>query len=265
MKRHLNQLAVGLAVVGGATFASIGLAQADGYTPGRVAYERPYLWTGFYFGAHVGAAQTTAKVIDVDGYNSVGGVTHESNDPNGFAGLHAGFNLQLQKVVVGIEGEVGVMGLNGHGQWAPFIGVRSNLDSFASFGMDGYATIAGRAGFLATDRLLIYGKAGWGGVQTHVSFIDQDPTGITLTGGTIVKKDLTGMVWGGGLEYAFGHRVTAKLEYLHFDIGETIRETATSTGVPANPRFDHRIGDVDTIKLGLSIKLDPVRDVAPLK
>jgi outer membrane immunogenic protein len=178
--------------------------------------------------------------------------------------LHAGFNVQLQKFVVGVEGEVGGMGVDGSGQYAPFVGVRTPADSATAFHMDRYATIAGRLGFLATDRWLVYGKAGWGTVRTSVSFIDSDPAGTTLVSGTRARAQLSGMVWGGGLEYALSHWASVKLEYLRFDTGGTITHTAlNNTAVPF--RFAHHMDDLDTVKLGLSIKLDRARDAVPLK
>ena len=42
------------AVAALAAFTGAGSAQADGGPGGRVVYERPYNWSGLYFGVHAG-------------------------------------------------------------------------------------------------------------------------------------------------------------------------------------------------------------------
>jgi outer membrane immunogenic protein len=221
-------------------------------------------WTGFYVGAHIGHAfNEDVRARDIDGYNGPPNILYSADGSMG--GVQLGFNAQMQKVVAGIEVDLGIMGVDGDAQYAPYVGVRTTFDSHAHLRMNRYAAITGRLGFLATDEILVYGKAGWGSVHTRVSFIDTDPTGITLASGTEARTNLDGAVWGGGVEFVLGSWATMKLEYLRFNIGDTITHTATSTGTPANPRFSHDISDIDTVKIGLNIKLDRCCDRGPLK
>jgi outer membrane immunogenic protein len=128
--------------------------------------------------------------------------------------------------------------------------------------MDYYGTITGRLGFTAGERVLIYGKAGWGWVRARASFTDSDPTGTTLVSGLERNRTLDGGVWGGGLEYALSDWFSLKVEYLHFDISDTLTHIARSnTG--SSSRFAHDIEDFDTVKVGFNIKFN--RDVAPMK
>jgi len=266
--RCLNRLAVGAAIAAVATLGAASFAQADGMARrGKVAYERPFLWSGFYIGGHLGWGwqRDDNRLEDIDNYNGPGSSFRYEGADGAFGGVQLGYNWQLHKLVVGIEGELGLAAITAEGQFPPFVGVRQPTDSNASIDIDRYATIAGRLGVLAGDRLLIYGKAGWGWVHANASFIDADPTGILLVSGTGRSRTLDGLVWGGGIEYALSHTFSLKVEYLHFDIDDTIRHTATSTGAPANPRFAHHIGDIDTVKVGFNIKFDADRHVAPVK
>ena len=186
---------VAKAAAGATVLATLGAASVV------QAGERPPNWTGFYLGGHLGYGwqKDDNRLRDLDGYNGAGNFTYSAE--GGFGGAQAGFNLQLQKVVVGIEGEFG-LGFAGQAQFPAFVGARTSADSVASVDFDRYATVTGRLGVLATDRLLIYGKAGWGWVHANASFTDTDPIGITLTSGTSRSANLDGAVWGGGIEYA---------------------------------------------------------------
>ena len=261
--RHLNRIAVGAAIIAGATLGAASAAQADGMDRGaQAAYVRPFTWTGFYVGGNVGYGWgDNNRVRDLDGYNPNGNFRIGDTDGASF-GLQAGYNQQFQRIVVGIEGDGGFLGLTGAGQFPPFIGVRSPTDSAATVDMDYYGTITGRLGFTAGERLLIYGKAGWGWVRARASFTDSDPTGTTLVSGLERNRTLDGGVWGGGVEYALSDWFSLKVEYLHFDISDTLTHIARSnTG--SSFRFAHDIEDFDTVKVGFNIKFN--RDVAPMK
>jgi outer membrane immunogenic protein len=92
-------------------------------------------------------------------------------------------------------------------------------------------------------------------VHTRASFTDSDPTGTTLVSGLERKTTLDGAVWGGGIEYALSEWFSLKVEYLRFDIGDTIIQTARSnTG--GTFRFGHNINDIDTVKAGFNLRFN---------
>jgi outer membrane immunogenic protein len=262
--RHLNRIAVGAAIIAGATLGAASAAHADGMERGAqaaAAYVRPFTWTGFYVGANVGYNWgDNNRLRDLDGW--VGDFRIGDVDGASF-GLQVGYNQQFQRIVVGIEGDAGFFGVTGSGQFPGLtgLGAASTAESFATIDMDYYGTIAGRLGFTVADRVLIYGKAGWGWVRTRASFSDSNGS-FTLVSGLERTATLDGGVWGGGVEYALSDWFTLKVEYLRFDISDTLTQTATSaTG--KSFRFTHDIQDVDTVKVGFNIKFN--RDVAPVK
>ncbi len=254
-----GNLLKGLTLAGAVAFASS--AMADGVARGSVKdapRAAPFSWTGFYLGAHVGAAMTDITVTDVNGYNT--GISNTFQNSGGnkaefFGGLTLGYNYQFQSIVLGIEGDLGWMDLNRSTQYPPYQGVANRVgDSVAGFSTDGwYGAITGRLGITVGDpKLLVYAKAGWGWVESSASFVDTNPNGIILTAGTAASKMLDGAVYGGGIEWAFNRNWSVKVEYLHFNLG-TISHRATSTGAPANPNFRHDVS-LDTAKLGINYR-----------
>jgi outer membrane immunogenic protein len=242
-----------------ATLAASGVAQADGMPAARVVVEQPLSWTGFYIGAHFGWGWGgDDRVRDLDGYNYNGDFRIADNGGS-MIGLQIGYNLQFQRVVAGIEADFGLSGFTAEGQF-PAV---APSDSNASVDVDRYATITGRLGFLARDDLLIYAKAGWGWAHTEVSFIDA-VSPVTLVRGIDRDRNLSGPVWGGGLEWAWSRWFSVKVEYLHFDLDDTITHTALDN-FGDRWRFDHHVKDIDTVKVGFNIRLNAARDVAPAK
>ena len=248
----------------GALVCATGLASADGAPAAPRAAASPFSWTGFYAGIHGGAAWTGTRLLDIDGYN--GGAGSFSHDvEGGFFGVQLGYNAQMQNILVGVEGDVGKMLPKDQAQFPPFAGIRTPFDSVDSVEINRYATITGRLGFLPWNSVLVYGKAGWGWAHTNVNFRDTDAAGTTLVTGTSADGNLSGAVWGGGIEIAMADNVSVKLEYLRFNFGDTITHTATNN-VAVPFRFGHQIDDIDTLKIGFNMKFDSNRYVpGPLK
>jgi hypothetical protein len=121
--------------------------------------------------------------------------------------------------------------------------------SFAEQSTDWYGTVRGRAGWLATPNLLLFGTGGfaYGRVAGSANYVLNSttfvgsfgivnaPFGATCTvnltcfaGSSSVIR--TGWTAGGGLEWLLDQHWSAKVEYQFVDLGtETIRVTALST------------------------------------
>jgi outer membrane immunogenic protein len=240
-------------------------AGADGAARGKAAPTCCNPWSGFYVGGHLGYVfDTDVFVRDVDNYNGPAGSFGHDVD-GGMAGVQIGYNLQMQKFVAGIEVDFGKIWFDDDGtQFPAYVGVRTQYDSRANISTNYYAAVTGRLGYLVRDNVLLYGKAGWGRVNTGVSFIDPDPVGLTLVRGTGAREDLDGLVWGGGVEFAAGKYVTFKVEYLRFDVDDTITHRAT-TNLLSDRRFSHTVSDIDTVRVGFNFRLDRCCDERPMK
>ena len=136
-----------------------------------------YSWAGPYLGGNLGY--------------SWGSVDNNPTKPSGFVGgVQAGYNWQTGPWVFGIEGDIQATGAD---------------DTFApwKFSNPWFGTVRGRAGYLITPTLLLYGTAGfaYGGVEVFQR-----------------SNTSTGWTAGGGLEWMFVPHWTAKVEYLYVDL-----------------------------------------------
>ena len=210
---------------------------------GSAAYaDRPFSWSGFYAGAHVGYAWG-----DVDQTQTSGGMPFGpfSYKPEGaFSGATAGYNWQFQNLVVGVEGDFGYMDLTGAGV-IPSSVPGQRQDITLSDGL--YATATGRIGY-AFGQTLIYGKGGvayYGGEgsqkTTNPGFVTY-PTGV-----------FTGWVYGGGIEHFIARNWSLKIEYLHFDFGGEAGNQTSITDPPVGFVYTNNTDvKADTVKLGVN-------------
>ncbi|MBA3446570.1 MAG: porin family protein, partial [Pseudaminobacter sp.] len=203
-----------------------------------------YDWSGAYIGVFAGGGRGNADVFDLDVYNDTG--LTQSSDPSGFfGGAYAGYNWQFNSIVAGVEAELGYLGLDDSAQFPGFIGVRSPTDSLATIDTDFYASLTARLGY-AFDNILIYAKGGVAGLNTEVSYIDNDPIGTTLVSGTSESDFLIGYTVGGGVEVGINQNWRLKGEYMFADFGD-ISHTATASG-GGQFAFSHELDEVHTAK-----------------
>lgn len=227
-------------------------------------------WTGFYVGGVAGygfghdATTSTpndpATVALFGGLAAVPGAQPVVNafgvHPGGIVGgFEAGYNWQVSpQWVVGFETDISGSGLRGQGigtsliQGPPALAVSQNLT--VQQAMDWYGTVRGRAGFLVTPGLLLFGTAGlaYGGVRDSATFDLRGglPAGsFAHTGGGFSFSCLNnttcfsgsnsavrvGWTAGAGLEWLFDRHWSTKIEYQFVGLGtETIPVTAFARG-----------------------------------
>ncbi len=181
-------------------------------------------WTGFYIGLNVGGQWGHAEDVDRD-YN-VGffvPVPGGFDKPWGYdesgviAGGQIGYNFQWHWLVLGVEGDLGFMNLDGRGTEPGSPG----SDTFGRTDSDFYSTVRGRLGF-TWSRWLFYGTGGWIGVNRETRVIDDCDTvpcggDLLNAGGTEFTSGWTG---GGGVEYMITCHWTIRGEYLRFQLDD---------------------------------------------
>jgi len=179
-------------------------------------------WTGFYIGLNVGGQWGHSEDKDFD-YNFGVPNGFEGPKPWGYdesgviAGGQVGYNYQWNWLVLGIEGDLGYMNLDGRGTEPGSPGG----DTFGKTDSDFYTTVRGRLGF-ARGHWLFYGTGGWIGVNQETKVIDDcstEPCGSDLinAGGTDFRSGWTA---GGGIEYMIGCHWTVRAEYLRFQLDD---------------------------------------------
>jgi outer membrane immunogenic protein len=197
-------------------FAASGQPSTAADMPSRIAKApapvaaQVFNWSGFYVGANAGYAWGRATATDTPASNGVCWAQcgfQWGPDVDGFTGgLQAGWNVQTQNWLLGIEGDVGYLGLKG-------IAPDPNAAPAMVEARGGwFATLRGRAGVLFSPSVLVYGTGGviYADTRTNVFRIP-----------TINTSDADGWGWtaGAGVEASLSHAWSWKLEYLYYDLG----------------------------------------------
>jgi outer membrane immunogenic protein len=180
----------------------------------------PSSWTGLYFGLNAGAAWNNASAAWAAGGPNLAGSSSLSQSGLTMVGLHAGYNYQVNKMLVlGVEGDI---------SGAPFSTMQVNNNATKSTvdgQMTGLASLRGRVG-LAFDKTLYYGTGGVGWV--HGNYTEG-----TAKKGVIANPffdgTTTAAVAGGGIEYKVMPNVTVGAEYLAY-LNSGTNQKVSSTG-----------------------------------
>jgi outer membrane immunogenic protein len=171
-----------------------------------------FTWTGFYLGANAGAVwgdfTKTGKPIDTKA-GFTGGIT-------------AGYNHQINNLVLGLEGDYNYSGLGGRGAIFP-------SPAFVKGDLTSFGTVRGRLG-VAFDRAMIYGTGGYA-------------FGFSTLESGFLKSTSShhGYVVGAGLEYAFTQNVSAKAEYLYMPLDSKNALTIPGFGVGSKTGIDANV------------------------
>lgn len=190
-----------------------------------------YDWSGFYIGGQGGYA-----FGDADHSFSNGAPDGDSKPDGFFGGLHAGYNAQINSIVLGLEVDAELAGIDGTFQ-EPAAATSSGSTDIKAQG-----SLRGRVG-LAYDRLLPYLTGG-------LALADVDYGGGPLGGPCCgYSKSPLGYTIGAGIEYALTDMVSTRLEYRYTDFG-----TKRGGLAPTFPGVTMPV-DLEThaVRLGLSI------------
>jgi outer membrane immunogenic protein len=213
-------------LIGGPALAADQNVKAPIYTKAPII--PVFTWTGFYFGGNAGGhwgrdniTTTTSNNFNLASRTAIDLASPVTLTPAGWlAGVQVGYNMQVNHVVLGLEGDADW--LNGtNSRSIVFAGpVPLPGDTLSSTTQGSFlATLRPRLG-AAFDHSLLYitGGLAIGTVKTTDS--------MTVTGGTVLEQGTNtatrvGWAAGGGFEYAFTDNWSAKIEALHVDLGGT--------------------------------------------
>lgn len=210
----LNTVRVGLNY----RFADTGSAAT--YMPVKATTVRSG-WNGGYLGVHGGYGWSD--------YHSIqqGGTVVDINPSGGFGGFQGGANWQFApNWVFGLETDASYGSLKDDA----VIGGNN-----VSAKLDGFGTARARLGY-AVENWMLYGTAG-GAYGREKSVIVN-----TIAS----KEDHFGWAAGAGIEWKIASDWSAKIEYIHMDLGEN-KFDDPATGLTRRTDFS-----VDTVKVGLN-------------
>ena len=200
-----------------------------------------YNWTGFYAGLNLGGATHYATANDLNHYSGVppgNYVTTWFSSTKSVVtfGGQAGYNLQINNLVVGVEADINYIGAKT--TFAPALAPQgiNNCNgtciTSATNELEWLATFRGRVG-IPIQHFLIYGTGGLAVAQISNSW-GFGQGGSFSPSQFSVNETRAGVVYGGGIEYAgWGHWI-ARVEGLYVDLGTTsaINPTINPTAVP---------------------------------
>ena len=211
----------------------------------------------------------------------------DTRPSGGLGGLQTGYNLQFGTIVLGVETDYDWGNISGsssrtqHSEFnipgEPGYGVTTSVT--ARERLETLGTLRGRIGFTPLPNLLLFGTGGlaFGRASSDISASQTETAippavlcnnssggkGITFTNSSGGRSNfLTGWTAGGGGEWAFASNLSAKVEYLHYDLG-TMHYSANSitdiscggspfASVSLAPSAEFK-GDL--VRAGLNIKL----------
>jgi outer membrane immunogenic protein len=264
-----SKLIVSAAVAVG-TILGIGAASAADMAvkAGPVAVDPGYNWSGFYIGGNIGGIGASGKgqhqCFDRAGVSFGAGceaLPDQRLSGTGFlVGAQAGYNWQRDRWVFGVEGDVQGTSLKGSSTISgpfPVVGVPAGAAgpagappggngpvdeiSAASTRLNWLSTVRARVGATSGSALFyVTGGAAFGGVQT--AYVDSSVIG---GGGYPSSANTTRVGWtaGGGVEWGFTPKWSAKFEGLYYDLGSV---TTLGTFVPP-PGGGYQVGERQAI------------------
>ena len=215
----------------------------------------PFSWTGCYIGGNAGGAWTqiddsvtTAPFFPIVTSESSGG------DTSFTGGGQLGCNWQFNPSWIGgLEGDINYIHAS-RTQHNNILG-RGGEDTVRTTSLRWLATVRGRFGY-AWGPSFLYATGGLalGGVNSSVTLTDTaGPPPPTIFAGS-ESTTRAGWTAGAGYEYRFNDRLSLKLEYLHFDLGDVhynVLRVAPGTSSPWTSSANVR-GDI--VRLGVNYK-----------
>ena len=201
-----------------------------------------FSWTGVYFGLNAGwvgannsmVNQATPGVdpgVDVQDLAALSTGEFPLGNKSGFiGGAEIGYNYQFNNWVAGIEADI--QGISGQAvnssitTTAPILGVPVASTLTGSMDTRWLGTLRGRLGFVPTPTVLVYGTGGlaYSQVAASTSLVQSAADGSFIGSGAGNSSGgfselLAGWTAGAGVEWMFTQNWSAKLEYLHYDLG----------------------------------------------
>ena len=218
-----------------------------------IAYQAPHIftWTGCYVGGHVGYGRSSYdQQIQFDDVDTAPEQTFtDSLSPKGVVGgVQGGCNYQTGFIVYGIEGDYSWMNKTDSRAYA-FPAPGDNDSVTFSAKTQSLWSVRGRVG-VAHDRAFVYLTAGWGGANFKYDYLLNDNGAISTAS---LSNDTDGVVFGGGVEYAWTDNILVRAEYLHYALAQDFGLRPVG-GIGPNPQDHINLKSIDVIRVGASYK-----------
>lgn len=191
-------------------------------------------WTGFYVGYNIGGGWNTQNVSS--NFGSSWNLTKIAF----IGGGQVGYNYQIGRFVVGVEGDIEWMS---GGMSTPFL--PTALGPLQAVDRLNWTTSAALRLGLAANCALFYGKFGYGWNIENLAI--NSPVGLGVTA-ALASSTNSGALIGAGVEYAITETWTAKIEYDYVAMASRTLEIAFPNSVTFRP-------NVQMLKVGFNYKI----------
>lgn len=193
-------------------------------------------WQGLYVGLHAGYGMGRTGADCLSNCDTDWNTSFMTKGPLG--GAHAGYNIVLQNILLGVEGDY---------SFADIEGDRFFEGKNTSSELEWLASARVRAGVLVNPATLLYATGGLAWGEWKDEFRPQD----TVNTWSSTRK---GYVVGGGVERKLSDDFSVRLEYTYTDFGsETVPWTEGSFFSRSGTiEFNH---EVHAMRVGFSVSL----------
>jgi outer membrane immunogenic protein len=257
-----------------ATSALSSIASAADLPAAPVAYTKAPMvspatnWSGFYAGVNIGYGWGSNNTALTDATPPGDGTDILSQSLSGrssglVGGGQIGYNWQIGSLVTGLEADIQGSGIKGTATKSP-IAINFSLSPGESFSasseqkLSWFGTVRGRIGVTATPDLLLFATGGLAyGEVSHTGNAPEIDPGNIFDYPVATNQTKTGWAAGAGAEWMFARGWSAKVEYLHIDLGtDTAIGVATLNG-NLNDRTTQRESyhwhnSFDTVRAGVN-------------
>ncbi len=176
-----------------------------------------YNWTGLYAGGSFGVmnGQTDYDFVSFNGVPFIGVPSANPRFAGPLGGVHAGYDWQTGKWVLGVEGSIN--GAHAHGAKFCPPSILFTCESSVSW----IGTATGRVGYALWDRTLVYARGGIafgdGKISRECNQGPFAPAGFNC--GESDSRNRAGWTIGYGTEFALARNWTVRAESNYFDFG----------------------------------------------
>jgi outer membrane immunogenic protein len=274
-------LAVSALAISAVSASAADMAPAPVYTKAPPIEVAPAcVWCGFYVGGNVGYAWSESTSVNSSAVatNPPNGSTLNPAIPAGLTtgipvgsqkgiigGGQFGYNFQSGRFVAGFEADI--QGLSGRATGTAVTAFSAGSTTLtATNSVNWLGTVRARIGLAAAPNFLIYGTGGlaYGGVNSSTGINQAFSVGPGELGSATASGNSSetrvGWTVGAGGEWMFTSNWSAKLEYLHYDLGSANYGTPVS-GIAADIGTVFTLGQSsstnfrgDIVRVGLNYK-----------
>ncbi len=228
-------------------------------------------WTGYYIGGNVGygwgddsMSSTGRYLLGAGGALPPGSATQHMD--GAFVGVQGGYNWQFAPAwVAGLEADFQFSAIQGTVEcfFACNTGGRAFGVRYSEFTvsdrLNSFGTVRGRFGY-AMGSTLFYGTGGlaFGDINRSDTVVGSSGAFGPFAGGYGASVTKTGWAAGGGIETKLSAAWTAKVEYLHIDLGhvsDTVNEVYVAPVAGAYQLITTSIRD-DIVRLGVNYQFN---------